>query len=104
MKRFPAAVREVIAFALVRAQQGGKHVHAKVLHGFGGAGVLEIVESAMGSAYRSVYTVRFREAVYVLHAFQKKSKKGKKTDKQDIDLVKDRLREAEKHYNSWHKG
>ena len=69
VRAMPAAVREVFGFALFQAQRGGKHVHAKPLQGFGGAGVLEVVEQAAGDAYRCVYTVRLADAVYVLHAF-----------------------------------
>jgi len=64
--------------------------------GFGGAGVVEIVTDHRGDTFRAVYTVRFSEAVYVLHAFQKKSKTGRKTPKHDIELIKQRLREAER--------
>ncbi len=71
---------------------------AKALKGFGGGGVLEVVGNHDGDAYRAVYTVKFEGVVYVLHAFQKKSKKGAKTDKRDIDLIKSRLKIAEQHY------
>jgi phage-related protein len=74
---------------------GGKHPDAKPLKGFGGAGVLEIVDDHRGSTYRAVYTVRLSEAVYALHAFQKKSAAGIATRKQDIDLIKQRLKQAE---------
>src|SRR6266550_2779610 len=76
VRAFPTAVRQTMGFALWQAQEGKKHADAKPLKGFGGAGVLEIVEDDAGSTYRAVYTVRFVRAVYVLHAFQKKSKKG----------------------------
>jgi phage-related protein len=68
------------------------------LKGFGGAGVLEVVEDFAGNTYRAVYTVKFEEVVYVLHAFQKKSKKGRETPKSDIDLIRSRLKLAEEHY------
>jgi phage-related protein len=74
---------------------GGKHPDAKPLRGFGGAGVLEIVDDHRGSTYRAVYTVRLSEAVYALHAFQKKSTAGIATRKQDVDLIKQRLKQAE---------
>jgi phage-related protein len=74
---------------------GGKHEKAKPLRGFGGAGVLEIVENEEGGAYRAVYTVRFAEAVFVLHCFQKKSKRGIATPKADMDLIRNRLKDAE---------
>lgn len=75
------------------------HPDAKVLKGFGGAGVLEIVEDFRGDTFRAVYTVRFPSAVYVLHAFQKKSKSGIKTPTEDMDLIRRRLREAEADHN-----
>src|SRR5437870_4757744 len=98
VRNFPEEVRDEVGFALYQAQQGGKHVSAKPLKGFKGAGVLEIVESHDGNAYRTVYTVRFRLAVYVLHAFQKKSKKGITTPRAELDLVEKRLRKAGEHY------
>lgn len=73
---FPAAVRKEMGHSLHLAQAGEKPPNAKPLRGFGGAGVLEVVESYQGNAYRAVYTVKFTQAVYVLHAFQKKSKRG----------------------------
>lgn len=89
--------------ALDSAQQGKKPQDAKPLSGFGGASVLEIVEDYAGDAYRAVYTVRFGGAVYALHAFQKKSKKGIETPKQEIELIKSRLKKAEEHYTEWSK-
>ena len=80
---------------------GGKHEDAKPLRGFGGASVLEIVEDHDGDTYRAVYTVRFAEIVYVLHAFQKKSKKGIATPPHEIDKVKARLKRAEEEYQAW---
>lgn len=80
------------------AQAGGKHPSAKPLKGFKGAGVLEVVEDHDGDTYRAVYTVRFAEAVYVLHVFQKKSKKTVQTPKHVIDLIKARLRIAEQEH------
>ena len=79
------------------AQLGGKHhPKAKPLKGFHGSGVVEIADDYDGDTYRAVYTVRWSDAVYVLHAFQKKSKTGIKTPKQDIDLIKQRLALAKK--------
>ena len=101
LKRFPANVRRTVGFALWQAQNGGKHVGAKPLKGFGGAGVLEVVEDCVGGAYRAVYTVRLTGAVYVLHAFQKKSKRGVKTPLQDIALIRERLAMAEEHHEEW---
>ncbi len=76
LKAFPREVQRVVGFALRAAQEGGKYPDAKPMKGFKGAGVLEIVEDYDGDGYRAVYTVRFSNAVYVLHAFQKKSKRG----------------------------
>lgn len=101
LRSFPEDVKDVMGFALYQAQKGGKHVAAKPLKGFGGAGVLEIVEKHEGSAFRAVYTVKFAGVVYVLDAFQKKSKKGAMTPKSDIDRIKKRLKAAEEHYPTW---
>lgn len=98
LRRFPEEVKDVIGFALHLAQTGGKHPDAKPLKGFGGAGVLEIVEDHVGDTYRAVYTVRFAGAVYALHAFQKKSKHGIATPKKEVDLVTTRLKAAEADY------
>jgi phage-related protein len=91
----PADVRQFFGFALSKAQQGGSHSAAKVLKGFGGAGVLEVVEDHAGGTYRAVYTVKFVEAVFVLHCFQKKSKHGIATPKEDMEIIKSRLKIAE---------
>jgi phage-related protein len=95
LRAFPGPVREVVGFALYVAQCGGKHPAAKPLKGFLGSGVLECCEDFDGDTYRAVYTVRFDEAVYVLNAFQKKSRRGTETPKREIDLVRRRLRVAE---------
>jgi phage-related protein len=95
LRGFPGEVQRIVGYALAKAQEGGKHVDAKPLKGFCGAGVLEIVEDDRGGAYRAVYTVRFAEAIYVLHAFQKKSKRGIATPAADIEIVKKRLKDAE---------
>lgn len=96
--QFPAKARRNIGYALYFAQMGDKHPSVKPLQGFGGASVLEVVEDCQGDAYRAVYTVRFAEVLYVLHAFKKKSTKGSKTPKPQIDLIKERLRRAEEDY------
>lgn len=101
LKAFPEDVRDVVGFALYEAQLGLKSGEAKPLRGFGGAGVLEVVANDDGDTYRAVYTVRFAEVVYVLHCFQKKSKSGIETPKQDIDLIKSRLKLAEQEYKKW---
>jgi phage-related protein len=95
---FPEEVIGAVGYALFRAQEGNKHPNAKPLHGFTGAGVLEVVEDHDGDTYRAVYTVRFTDYVYVLHAFQKKSKRGIRTTQGDIDLVRARLKRAEQEY------
>jgi phage-related protein len=84
-----------IGHVIFEAQCGGEAPSAKALRGFGGRGVLEIVEDFDGDTYRAVYTVRFVGAVYVLHVFQKKSKRGIATPKADIELIKARLRTAQ---------
>lgn len=89
-----------MGYALYRAQIGAKHESAKPLKGFGGAGVLEIVTDHVGDTFRAVYTVRFANAIYVLHAFQKKSKTGSKTPQEEIDLVERRLKVAETDYKA----
>jgi phage-related protein len=94
LRACPEAVQDTIGFALYLAQIGAKHAQTKPLKGFGGAGVLEVVEDHDGETYRTVYTVRFANAIYVLHVFQKKSKRGAATPKADMDLIKKRLRDA----------
>jgi phage-related protein len=94
LRGFPDDVQGALGYALFQAQIGGKHPAAKPLKGFGGAGVLEIVEDHEGDTYRAVYTVRFSEAVYVLHAFQKKSRRGRATPKAELDLIRARLSDA----------
>ncbi len=84
--------------ALFEAQRGTKHLDARPLKGFGGAGVLEVVEDHDGDTYRAVYTVRLAGIVYVLHAFQKKSKRGIATSRRDLELIRSRLRTADQHY------
>jgi len=104
LRGFPDEVKRIMGFALRQAQAGGKHVGAKPLWGFGGAGVLEIAEDHDGNTYRTIYTVEFPGVVYVLHAFQKKSTRGRSTAKRDIDLVVERLKRAAEHYADWRKG
>jgi phage-related protein len=91
----PADVVRFFGHALDFAQRGDRHPAAKVLRGFGGAGVLEVVESDAGGTYRAVYTVKFEVAVFVLHCFQKKSKRGISTTQADMDIVRARLKMAE---------
>jgi phage-related protein len=94
-------VKNLLGYALYLAQRGGKHVDAKPLQGFGGAGNLEVVADHRGDTYRAVYTVRLAGRVYVLHAFQKKSKSGIKTPKAAIDSIKSRLKRAEQEHADW---
>ena len=98
---FPDDVVREIGHALYQAQKGGKHESAKPLKGFGGAGVLEIVEDWRNDTFRAVYTVRFSRIVYVLHAFQKKSRKGVETPQHEIEKIKARLKRAEEDYEVW---
>ena len=94
LKKFPRTAQAHLGFALKVAQSGGKHPDAKPMKGFGGASVIEIVEDYDGDTYRAVYTVKFADAIYVLHAFQKKSKSGIATPKHDIHMIEERLRRA----------
>lgn len=95
LRAFPEPVQDHMGYALYVAQRGGRHRDAKTLRGFGGAGVVEVVKDFRGDTFRAVYTVQYEGALYVLHAFQKKSKSGIETPRHDIDLIKQRLREAE---------
>jgi phage-related protein len=99
---FPAAVKDEIGFALYQAQSGNKHVKAKLLKGIS-SGVLEVVSDHRGDTFRAVYTVRLAGRVYVLHAFQKKSKMGIATPKSEIELVKQRLKRAIELHAAWEK-
>jgi phage-related protein len=100
LRKFPEEVQKSMGFALYLAQLGQKHQDAKPLKGFKGSGVLEVVDDFDGDTYRAVYTVRFEGMVYVLHAFQKKSKQGIATPKQDIELIEARLKRAREQYQS----
>jgi phage-related protein len=94
LRRFPRQARRDIGQALYTAQQGETDPSAKPLRGFGGGGVLEIVANFHGDTWRAVYAVRYEEAVYVLHAFQKKSRRGIETPKEHIAMIRQRLAEA----------
>lgn len=91
----PEEVQDIFGYALYLAQVGKKHDDAKPLKGLGSAGVLEVVEDWHGDTYRAVYTVRFAAAVFVLHVFQKKARKGIETPKHEIALIRERLKAAE---------
>jgi phage-related protein len=93
-RAFPDDVKSEMGYALFLAQCGGRHRKAKTLTGLGGAGVVELIDDHRGDAFRTVYTVRFAEAVYVLHAFQKKSKRGIATARGDIEAIRRRLADA----------
>ena len=97
-RKFPDPVQDSMGYALYQAQIGLTHGSAKPLKGFGGAGVLELVADHVGDTFRAVYTVKFATAIYVLHAFQKKSKSGIKTPTEDMELILRRLKAAEADY------
>jgi phage-related protein len=103
LSNFPEEVRQRVGGALWEAQIGRKAPYAKPLKGFGDAGVLEVVDDFDGDTFRTVYTVRFAKAVYVLHAFQKKSKRGAATPKAELDLIDHRLKRAKEDYEQWSK-
>ncbi len=98
---FPESVKDTMGSALSVAQFGGKHPAAKPWKGEG-PGVFEVVDDYKGGTYRAVYTVRFRQACYVLHAFQKKSPRGRQTAQRDVELIGKRLRLAQQHYEDWY--
>jgi phage-related protein len=98
LSAFPDDVKRRMGFALFEAQMGRKASYAKPLRGYGGAGVLEVVDDFDGDAFRAVYTVRFAEAVYVLHAIQKKSRRGIATPRSETELIRARLRRATEDY------
>ena len=95
LRAFPEPVQDHMGYALFVAQSSGKHRDTKTLRGFGGAGVVEVLKDFRGDTFRAVYTLRYGGAVYVLHAFQKKSKQGIKTPQVELDRIKRRLKEAE---------
>lgn len=101
LMKFPEEVIHSTGLAMLRIQYGDKPPSAKPLRGFGGAGVLEVIEDDDGSTYRTVCTVRFRGRVYVLHAFQKKSKHGIATPRTDLDLIRTRLAWAAELHAEW---
>lgn len=98
LKSLPSEVRREAGFAIYMAQQGGKALHAFPLVGFGGSNVLEVVINEDGNTYRTIYTVKFEMAVYVLHVFQKKSKRGSETPRPDVALIRKRFMDAAAHY------
>ena len=103
LREFPDEIKQDIGYAFFEVQKGEKPTSAKPLKGFGGAGVLEIIEDFVGDTYRAVYTVKFTKVVYVLHCFQKKSKSGIKTPQHEINLIKQRLKAAQEDYTAHYK-
>jgi phage-related protein len=101
LKSFPTDVQRRVGGALWDAQIGQQAPFAKPLKGFGGASVLEIIDDFDGDTYRAVYTIRFTHVVYVLHAFQKKAKRGVATPKAELDLIEQRLKRAKEDYDQW---
>ena len=100
LQKFPEDVKQIMGYAIYLAQKGDKHQDAKPLKGFGGTKTLEVVESYKGDTYRAVYSIKFEGIVYVIQCFQKKSKKGIATPKPDIDLIRQRLKDAEYLYEN----
>jgi phage-related protein len=101
LRAFPKEVTKRVGGALREAQLGRKALYAKPLKGFGGAGVLEVVDDYDGNTYRAVYTIRFAQVVYVLHAFQKKAKRGIATPRADLAVIRQRLQQAREDYAQW---
>jgi len=101
LSAFPTEVKGRVGQAIWMAQTGSKAPFAKPLKGFGGAGVLEVVDDFDGETYRAAYTVRFADVIYVLHAFHKKSRMGIETSKSDVDLIKARFVRAREDYGQW---
>ncbi|HEY4838008.1 MAG TPA: type II toxin-antitoxin system RelE/ParE family toxin [Candidatus Acidoferrales bacterium] len=98
LRSFPAEVQRDVGYAIYAAQKGERDPAAKPMKGFGGANVLEIVAPFDGDTFRAIYTVRLKDFIYVLHAFQKKSKSGKATPKKEIEMIQRRLAIAERDY------
>jgi phage-related protein len=95
LRAFPEPVQDHIGYAVYVAQRDGKHRDTKTLSGFGGAGVVEVIKGFRGDTYRAVYTLRYAGTVHILHSFQKKSKTGRETPRRDMQLIKQRLGQAE---------
>ncbi len=102
LRAFPCVVIDVMGYALHLAQQGDKHPDAKSLKGFLGASVVEITADYDRDTWRAAYTTRFKDLIYVLHAFQKKSKQGARTPKQHINMIRRRLKQAQEHHEQTH--
>lgn len=104
LRSFPEDARQEAGYAFYLAQTGGKGINAVPMVGFGGAGVLEVVIDHDGDTYRAVYSVKLKGAVYVLHAFQKKSKKGIKTPQTELNIIAARLKVAKEHHEKTYGG
>ena len=100
LRKLPSRVKETFMHGLYLASLGEDPIDSKSLKGFGGRSVLELREDHKGDTYRAVYTVRFKEAIYVLHVFKKKSTQGISTPKKEMDLIEKRLKDANEHYSS----
>jgi len=98
LRKLPRKVRQMFGYAIYRAQEGQHQPDSKTLKGFGGGSVTEVVEDFDGSTFRAVYTTRFAGVVYVLHVFQKKSKKGARTPQPELELIRKRIQDAEADY------
>jgi phage-related protein len=94
LSAFPDSVKQDVGHALFIAQQGGRAANTKIMQGFGGGSVIELVEDFDGDAYRCVYTTKVQDVIVVLHVFQKKSKRGIETPKHEVELIRSRLRDA----------
>lgn len=103
LKSFSEDVQQAVGYTLYQAQCGEKHPNVKPFKSFKGASVLEVIQDFDGDTYRAVYTVKFEEVVYILHSFQKKSKRGIETAKQDVELIETRLKRAQEHYEQSYK-
>lgn len=103
MRELPEDVQDSLGFQLYLAQLGQMPPRAKPMRGFHGAGVVEIIDNSDGDTYRAIYTVRVEESIYVLHCFQKKSKRGISTPRQEIDFIRSRLALAEQAHTEWKK-
>ena len=101
LREFPEEVKDEVGYALYRVRLGLTPRSAKPLKGYGGATVVEISEDYQTDTYRAVYTVRFAGVAYVLHVFQKKSRRGRETPQADLKLIRRRLAQAEEHYQGW---
>jgi phage-related protein len=95
LSAFPDETKQEMGHSLYVAQQGGRALNAKTLQGFGGSGVVELVEDHDRNTYRCVYTTRINDVIVVLHAFQKKSKRGIETPRHEVELIRARFKEAQ---------